>query len=191
MEHQGRRGESLGSAVTPPRRPRVILCDEWEKPVAVDVDALYRKYGPMVLRRCRSLLGDEEEALDAMQDTFVKVLRYRERLTDEAPSSLLYCMATNICLNKMRSERRRPRPSSDEVLQTIASAEDVESLALARHAIEGIFAGERASTRTMAVLHYVDGMTLEEVARTAGLSVSGVRKRLRTLRTRTRALEVV
>ncbi len=159
--------------------------------MAVDVDALYRKYGPMVLRRCRSLLGDEEEALDAMQDTFVKVVRFRERLTAEAPSSLLYCMATNVCLNKMRSERRRPRPSGDEVLETIASAEDVESLALARHTIDGIFAGERASTRTMAVLHYVDGMTLEEVARTAGLSVSGVRKRLRTLRTRTRALEVV
>jgi len=35
----------------------------------------------------------------------------------------------------------------------------------------------------MAVLHYVDGMTLEEVARETGYSVSGVRKRLRALRT--------
>ena len=157
--------------------------------MAVDVDALYRKYGPMVLRRCRSLLGDDEEALDAMQDTFVKVLRYRDRLTDAAPSSLLYCMATNVCLNRLRSERRRPRATGEEVLMNIASAEDVESLALARHAIDGIFAGERTSTRTMAVLHYVDGMTLAEVAQTAGLSVSGVRKRLRTLRMRTRALE--
>jgi RNA polymerase sigma-70 factor (ECF subfamily) len=34
----------------------------------------------------------------------------------------------------------------------------------------------------MAVLHYVDGMTLEQVARECGLSVSGVRKRLRALR---------
>ena len=41
----------------------------------------------------------------------------------------------------------------------------------------------------MAVMHYVDGMTLEEVARNVGLSVSGVRKRLRQLRERTRALE--
>ena len=28
--------------------------------MAVDVEALYRKYGPMVLRRCRHLLRDEE-----------------------------------------------------------------------------------------------------------------------------------
>ena len=34
----------------------------------------------------------------------------------------------------------------------------------------------------MAVLYYVDGMTLEEVAREVGMSVSGVRKRLLGLR---------
>ena len=34
----------------------------------------------------------------------------------------------------------------------------------------------------MAVLHYVDGLTLEQVAAETGLSVSGVRKRLRKLR---------
>ena len=31
-------------------------------------------------------------------------------------------------------------------------------------------------------MHWVDGMTLEEVAEACGLSVSGVRKRLRTLK---------
>jgi RNA polymerase sigma-70 factor (ECF subfamily) len=175
--------------VTSPGSRRVIVCDEWEKPVALDVEQLYRRYGPMVLRRCRYLLGGEEEALDAMQDTYVKALRYREKLTAAAPSSLLYCMATNVCLNRIRSRRRRPQVVSEEALQEIASAEDVESLALARHAIDGLFEGERASTRTMAVLHYVDGMTLEEVAGTVGLSVSGVRKRLRTLKARARALE--
>jgi RNA polymerase sigma-70 factor (ECF subfamily) len=34
----------------------------------------------------------------------------------------------------------------------------------------------------MATLHFVDGLTLEEVAREVGMSVSGVRKRLRALR---------
>jgi RNA polymerase sigma-70 factor (ECF subfamily) len=34
----------------------------------------------------------------------------------------------------------------------------------------------------MAVLHYVDRLTLEETAVEVGLSVSGVRKRLRRLR---------
>jgi RNA polymerase sigma-70 factor, ECF subfamily len=40
------------------------------------------------------------------------------------------------------------------------------------------------STRVMAVLHYLDGLTLEEVSAEVGLSVSGVRKRLRGLQER-------
>jgi RNA polymerase sigma-70 factor, ECF subfamily len=157
--------------------------------VGLDIDALYRKYGPMVLRRCRRLLFDEEQAMDAAQETFVKLLRYQNTLNNRAPSSMLYTIATNICLNMMRTARRRPRPAGDEVLERIASAENVESRALDKTMLDGIFSRERASTRTMAVMHYVDGMTLEEVAGHVGLSVSGVRKRLRQLKERTRALE--
>ena len=127
--------------------------------------------------------------MDAAQETFVKLLRYQARLTDQAPSSMLYTIATNVCLNMMRASRKRPRPAGDEALERIASADDVEARALDRHLLESIFGRERASTRTMAVMHYVDGMTLEEVADHVGLSVSGVRKRLRLFRERTRALE--
>ncbi len=152
----------------------------------LDVEALYRKYGPMVLRRCRSLLGDEEKALDAMQETFVRVLKRKGSLTDEAPSSLLYCIATNLCLNIIRAEKRRLERPDGELLELIAGSDDVEALGQARHLIDGIFAREEASTRTMAVLHYVDGLTLEETAKRVGLSVSGLRKRLAGLRERSR-----
>ncbi|HUJ76417.1 MAG TPA: sigma factor, partial [bacterium] len=92
--------------------------------MALDVDSLYRKYGPMVIRRCRALLADEEQALDAAQETFVKLIRYQDRLTDTAPSSMLYTMATNVCLNLMRSSRRRPLNAREETLERIASSED-------------------------------------------------------------------
>jgi RNA polymerase sigma-70 factor (ECF subfamily) len=157
--------------------------------VALDIDALYRKYGPMVLRRCRRLLVDEELAQDAMQEAFVKLIRYQDSLNDKAPSSMLYTIATNVCLNMIRTSQRRPRSAGDARLELIASAEDVESRAVNSTLLDGIFSRERASTRTIAVMHYVDGMTLEEVAGHVGLSVSGVRKRLRQLRERTRALE--
>jgi RNA polymerase sigma-70 factor (ECF subfamily) len=145
----------------------------------------------MVLRRCRSMLrGDEAEALDALQDTFVQVLRHRERLDARGPSSLLYCIATNVCLNRLRTQRRRPPGGGgDDLLAGIASAEDLESRAVAAGFLDRLFASERASTRTMAVLHYVDELTLEETAAQVGLSVSGVRKRLRGLRAKGLTLE--
>lgn len=127
--------------------------------------------------------------MDAAQETFVKLIRYQHRLTDAAPSSMLYTMATNVCLNLIRSNRRRPLNAGEEVLERIASSDDVEERALDRTVLDGVFRTERASTKTMAVLHYVDGMTLEEVASHVGLSVSGVRKRLRLLKERSRAWE--
>ena len=157
--------------------------------MAIDVEALYRKYGPMVLRRCRQLLKDEDKALDAMQESFVRLLRHRERLNDAGPSSLLYRIATNVCLNVLRSERRRPQAADEELLLAIASLDEHEQRAGVRSFLDQLFGGERESTRTMAVLHYVDGLTLGETAAQVGLSVSGVRKRLRVLRAKGLTLE--
>jgi RNA polymerase sigma-70 factor (ECF subfamily) len=138
----------------------------------------------MVLRRCRKLLKDEEQAVDAMQDTFVQLLRYQHRLQHEAPSSLLFRMATNTCLNKIRAAKRRPEHSGDELLARIADSAEPERRISARNLLGRLFGRERESTRTIATLHLLDGMTLEEVAREVGMSVSGVRKRLRPLRSR-------
>jgi RNA polymerase sigma-70 factor (ECF subfamily) len=146
--------------------------------VGLDVEAAYRRYGPMVLRRCRRLLRDEQEAWDVTQEVFVRLVEHRERLSGRYPSSLLFRMATNLSLNRLRDRRRDPAQPGDEVLHRIARVEDRDSPLL----LERLFARHPESTRTMAVLHHVDGMTLEQVARECGMSVSGVRKRLRGLR---------
>ena len=153
--------------------------------MAVDLDSLYRTHGPMVLRRCRTLLRDESKAVDAMHDVFVELLRRENRLDARAPAGLLLTTATHVCLNRLRSERRRPEDPDDDLLARIASlGNDAENLSLARRALDRIFGGEPASTRLIAVLLYVDRLTLEEVAAEVGMSVSGVRKRLRTLKQR-------
>ena len=94
--------------------------------MAVDVEAFYRKYGPMVLRRCRTLLRDEDMALDAMQDVFVQVLRRQESLHDAAPSSLLYRIATNVCLNAIRKKKRGPMNAEDTMIMQIAGQDQPE-----------------------------------------------------------------
>jgi RNA polymerase sigma-70 factor (ECF subfamily) len=94
-------------------------------------------------------------------------------------------VATNVCLNRLRHARRHPEDRDDELLLRIAAeVPDGESRSAARRLLDGIFGREPESTLAIAVMHYVDRMTLEEVAEESGLSVSGVRKRLRTLRAR-------
>lgn len=148
----------------------------------LDVGELSRRYGPMVLRRCRQLLHNEDEAIDACQDVFVRLLENRGRLHGTYPSSLLYRVATNVCLNRIRDRGRQPATPDEEVLYQIASAETPGGGSEARLLLDRVFGRHPESSRTMAVLHFVDGLTLEQVAAETGLSVSGVRKRLRGLR---------
>lgn len=149
---------------------------------AIDIEHLYTQFGPMVLRRCRKLLGSEVAAQDAMQDTFVNLLRHQHHLTCDSPSSLLYRMATNVCLNKTRSHSRRKETPESDMLQQIACANLPEDRFIAANILCKLFDKYQASTRTMAVMHLLDGMTLQEVADEVGMSVSGVRKRLRKVR---------
>lgn len=151
--------------------------------MTTDVAALYRAHGPLVLRRCRRLLRDEAKALDAMHDVFVEILKRRASLHDAAPAALLLRVATHVCLNRLRSERRHPEDRQEAVLLAIAAegGASAESRALARRLLDRLLGRSPESTRLMAVLHYVDRLTLEEVAAEVGMSVSGVRKRLRAL----------
>ena len=77
-------------------------------------------------------------------------------------------------------------------MQIAASTDNGEAQATARNLLGKLFGADdplAASTATLAVMHLCDGLTLEETAREAGLSVSGVRKRLGRLRGRLAALE--
>jgi RNA polymerase sigma-70 factor (ECF subfamily) len=148
----------------------------------IDVEAYYRQFAPMVYRRCLFLLKSEEAALDIMQDVFVQVLRFRDRLQHQGPSSLLYTIATRLSLNALRKKRWEALP--DE----IASRDRTEDLVLGKLLLDRIFRTEKPDTRVIAVYYFVDGMTLEETAKMAGLSVSGVRKRLKKLQDQARRL---
>jgi RNA polymerase sigma-70 factor (ECF subfamily) len=147
-----------------------------------DLEALWNRYGPLVLRRCRQLLRDEQEALDVCQDVFLQLLRRGGELDIRYPSSLIYRIATNLCLNRIRDRRQWPELAEDQQLARIARLDDPTPAVHARTLLDRLFARHQESTRVIATLHFVDGLTLEEVAREVGMSVSGVRKRLRALR---------
>lgn len=159
--------------------------------MGVDIQHLYERYAPMVHRRCRALLRDDEEAVEAMQDVFVEVCRRQDRLEVAAPSSFLYRAATNVCLNRLRTRKRRPQDADTDLVERIAEAPDTEDRTLISGFLDRVFAKELPNTREMAVMHLVDGMTLQEVATETGMSISGVRKRLRLLKSHVAELREV
>ena len=155
--------------------------------MTIDVAAWYEKYGPMVIRRCRKILGNNDDAMDAVHDVFVNLLQAKPKLHGTFPSSLLYTMATNICLNRIRKYKR-------EILQDFSG--DKENMFFcddggfsqveAELILEAVLKDESKTNRVIYYMYFADEMTLKEIGEAVGLSISGVRKRLETFKKRTR-----
>ena len=161
--------------------------------MTIDIAAWYEKYGPMVIRRCRTLLRSNDEAMDAVQDVFINLLKAEKRLSGAFPSSLLYTMATNVCLNRLRARKWEAleTPGSEENL--LPGREEFFSVndegfdeVDAKLIVQAILEDESEETRTICFMYHSDGMTLMEIGEAVGMSVSGVRKRLETFKKRAR-----
>ena len=153
--------------------------------MAIDVAAWYEKYGPMVIRRCRKILGNGDDALDAVHDVFVNLIQNAPRLHGQFPSSLLYTMATNICLNRIR-KRKWESPKDDTEAGLYFCFDEGFDQVEAEILLEAILKDESEMNRAICFMYHADGMTLKEIGEAVGLSVAGVHKRLEAFKSRAR-----
>lgn len=148
----------------------------------LDVADLYRRYGDLVLGRCRNLLRNEADARDATQEVFLRLHRYRDGFRgDASPSTYLFKITTSTCLNRIRSRRRRPEDPVEELPAGATTDSLLDTVAL-RDLLDRLMVGADDRTRECLVYHYVDGMTHDEVGALIGLSGAAVRKRIATFR---------
>jgi RNA polymerase sigma-70 factor (ECF subfamily) len=148
--------------------------------MAIDVESLYRRYGDLVLGRCRTLLGSDADAQEACQEIFLRVHRYSASFRgDASPSTFLFRVTTNHCLNVLRTRRRRPE-DAEEDLSFVADV--MRDRAEARELLDRVLAGQDPKTMQCIVYHLLDGMTHEETGKLVGLSGAAVRKRLAKFR---------
>ena len=163
---------------------------------------LVERYQGRVYRLCARVLGDGEQARDAVQETFLKVYRKLDRF--EGRSSFytwLYRIAMNLCLDMRRRERAdRGRevaatPTLEDLAAEAPSPErswpaPVESphAALERRELHQAVARaiERlpASSRRTLLLREVDGLSYGEIAEVLEIPRGTVMSRLHYARRR-------
>jgi RNA polymerase sigma-70 factor, ECF subfamily len=153
------------------------------------LDELYRRFGPLVFRRARTLLGDEQAALDAMQEVFMRTLRSHEAFRNEAsPTTWLYRITTNYCLNVLRdSSRHRQRLAERTAPQprdSGATGLDPEVPFLLAEILERL----PVELCEIATYYYVDCLSHDEIADVIGTSRRTVGNRLREFHRRADAL---
>jgi RNA polymerase sigma-70 factor (ECF subfamily) len=130
---------------------------------ALDIEEVYRKHGHHVLRRARQILRSEQEAAEVLQDVFLSLMRDpaqyhgRSRIT-----TWLYRVTTNLCLNRIRNHSNRARLMEERVAPAaeIATAPAPSTVAMARQLI----ARMPETLAQVALYHWVDGMTHDEIA---------------------------
>lgn len=148
---------------------------------ALDVEQLYRRFGPMVLRRVRRFVQDEQEAMETVQEIFLRVLTHGESFRGEASAATwLYQIATRHCLTRLRDggRRRELMEGRDEISWApTVSRPTQEHVALVR----SLWRVLDPQLVEIGVYYYLDGMSHEEIAEVLGVSRRTVGNRLAEL----------
>jgi RNA polymerase sigma factor (sigma-70 family) len=139
-----------------------------------EVEALYRKYAPLVHARARRLVGDEAD--DVVHEVFIRFLR-AARSTPES-SSWFYVTTTNVCLDRLRHRARRDERWLAEVGRAAEGARDLETLLEAQDTCRRVLAVVDDKTAAVAAMVYVDGMSQDDVAAAFGVTRTAIAKRL-------------
>lgn len=88
-----------------------------------DTTRLYERYGQDLYRFCLARLRSPEEAEDAVQNTFMRVVRALEAGAEpEFESAWLYRIAANVCFSRRALTGRRAQWQTDEEIEQLPLA---------------------------------------------------------------------
>jgi RNA polymerase sigma-70 factor, ECF subfamily len=139
---------------------------------------LYRTYGPSIYIRCRGILGDDAEAHDATQETFLRVYRHLDRVPNSGEALYwIYRVATNFCLNELRNRKHRPRAQLAAGQEPVAE-QDPEGRIVSRDLAARLIEAAHPKVKPVAWLYHIDGLDQDEVATILDLSRRTVVTRL-------------
>jgi RNA polymerase sigma-70 factor (ECF subfamily) len=140
-----------------------------------ELSQLYQRTGFLVHRRCLQLLRSQSAADDAVQEVFMRVLRYHRDQGGESMLGWLYGIAANVCFDQLKQQaRHRADADAAESVERPGAEQDPD-----RQAVVGAVLRQLdPRTREVGVRHFLDGMTQEEVADSTGYSRRTVGKKL-------------
>ena len=160
-------------------------------------EALVRGQTARLLAVARRYLRSEEDARDAVQEGFVAAFRSIGRFQGGSSlSTWLHRIVINACLMKLRSSRRRPESSIEELLprfdetghrvteplESRDSAEDAIDRSQTRRLVREAIARLPESYRTILLLRDIEERSTAEAAVLLGLSENAVKIRLHRAR---------
>lgn len=154
--------------------------------------ALYDRWSPLVFSLCVHILGDDDEAEEAVEETFWQAWRQAGRydIARGAVSTWLTTIARTRALDRLRATRRRKEEAMSDLSQTkrtmveetarrgddpARGAEVAERRALVRQALLAL----PTEQREVLELAYFRGLSQTEIAAHTGQPLGTIKTRVR------------
>ncbi len=166
-------------------------------------EELVRQYGGRLLAVARRFLPVEDDARDAVQDAFLSAFRSLPRFEGNAAlSTWLHRIVVNASLMKLRTRRRKPETSIEELLpgyledghferpaspwrtEDLDPVEQSELRDLVLRSIHALPEGHR----NVLLLRDIENLDTDEAAQLLGISAGAVKTRLHRARQALREL---
>lgn len=153
---------------------------------APEIERAYQEHGWHVYRRSVRILKNEEEARDVCHDVFVKLAESFSSIRDSSKmTAWIYRVATNLCIDRLRVRK----VFDSRALEQLHIDENTEKSTAQRDLVLRVLDRFSREEQTLAILRFVDELTLEEMEEISGLTRKTISKRL--VRFKTRALKFI
>jgi RNA polymerase sigma-70 factor (ECF subfamily) len=146
-------------------------------------EEFFARYRSLIYRTAYGLTGDRQAAEEILEDPFARAYQRRHTLNaDVSPLPWLHRVSLNLCYSRL-SRRRLPADPIDEVTESTHAddgplpsdrAEQAELQAIVRDGIAAL----PEKHRSVVVLYYLHGLSLQETASSLDLAVGTVKSRL-------------
>lgn len=168
-----------------------------------DLEELVHRFGPRMLSVARRFVRNEEDARDVVQDGFVAAFRAMGSFQGlSSPETWLHRIVVNAALMRLRSQRRRPETSIEDLLPTYLedghhekhvhdwpdSPETLLARGETRDIVRSCIDRLPEAHRAILILRDVEELSTDEAAEVLGISEGAAKLRLHRARQALRGL---
>ena len=135
----------------------------------IKTEELVTCYSNMLFKICLVILGNEQDAQDAIQDTFYRYLKLQPQFADKEHEKAWFIrVAINISKDMRRFNQRHPQISIEQLNDYYQSPEDGKIL---EELLQLPY-----NLKIVIYLHYIEGYQVKEIASMLHITPGAVKK---------------
>jgi RNA polymerase sigma-70 factor (ECF subfamily) len=154
------------------------------------LNELMRRWQLPLTRYIYRYVGNQAEALDVAQETFVRVFQQRHRFNEKLKfSAWMFAIATNLCRNFLRWQSRHPSRTSEpdqqeeswEIIAQLAEHNSPDEIAHLKESAEAVRREVNAlpdQLKAVVLLADYEELSYRDISEALGCSVKAVETRL-------------